>query len=230
MSVSIVVPSHNKFDLTKECLNRILTHTPKDYNYEIIMVDNGSTDGTAEYLMGLSHKIPNLKIILNGTNRMWATASNQGLDFSAKDTVVFSQNDVFFEGDVLGSVAQAFKDHPDAGSIGPAGADISLTGNHVVHSLTKQPGPVDYLGTMIAINRKLMLENNLKWDEGYQFFYEDTDMAMQIRNIGKECVIVPLPLRHLKSRTFIPVHGRKETERIRRESEKRFIEKWKDII
>jgi GT2 family glycosyltransferase len=225
MSISIVVPNWNRQDLTEECLTRILKTSPEELDYDIIAIDNGSTDGTAEKLAAFACAHQRVTVVLNKTNLRWAKASNQGLDISQKEYIVFSQNDVFFEGDALSAVIEGFRSTSHE-CIGPAGADIRLVGGRVRHRERANPGVVGYVGTMIALRRDYMIANALRWDEGYEFFYEDPDMAMQVRKAGGTCGIVSLPVRHLRKQTFVPLTGRPHAEKVRRESERRFIAKW----
>lgn len=60
--VSIVVSAYNHLDYTKRCIESILKHMPKDLNYELILLNNGSTDGTQKYFESLKPtKIVHLK-------------------------------------------------------------------------------------------------------------------------------------------------------------------------
>lgn len=70
--VSIVIPVHNRWDLTEACLASIEAHTPVPH--EIIVVDNGSTDGTAAGLLAAG-----VTVVTNDRNRGFPTAVNQGI-------------------------------------------------------------------------------------------------------------------------------------------------------
>ena len=70
---SIVIVTHNQVEYTRQCLDsiRLLTDEP----YELIVVDNGSTDGTLEFLRAL----PDVRVIANVDNRGFPVAANQGI-------------------------------------------------------------------------------------------------------------------------------------------------------
>ena len=70
---SIVIVTHNQLEFTRQCLDSIIRLT--DEPFELIVVDNGSTDGTVEYLRG----VPGVRVIINDTNRGFPAAANQGM-------------------------------------------------------------------------------------------------------------------------------------------------------
>ena len=88
LKTSIVILTYNELPLTKQCLTSIKKHTD-DKDIEIIVVDNGSSDGTVDHLKS----IPSLKTIFNEKNAGFAKGCNQGLDIATGDTVLFLNND-----------------------------------------------------------------------------------------------------------------------------------------
>jgi GT2 family glycosyltransferase len=84
--VSIVIPVYNRWDLTEVCLESISTHTPQPY--EIIVVDNGSTDQTSRGL-----RSSDASVIVNGTNLGFPMAVNQGIQAACGEYVCVLNND-----------------------------------------------------------------------------------------------------------------------------------------
>lgn len=84
--VSIVIPVHNRWDLTSVCLQRIAEHTSVDH--EIIVVDNGSTDATAKQLRSMD-----VSVIVNEENRGFPIAVNQGIGASHGEFICVLNND-----------------------------------------------------------------------------------------------------------------------------------------
>lgn len=74
MKTSIIVLTYNQLALTKQCLESIWKHTNNDC-IEVIVIDNGSHDGTRDYLK----QITSIKAIFNKTNEGFAKACNQAL-------------------------------------------------------------------------------------------------------------------------------------------------------
>ncbi len=90
MGISIVIPAFNQVDYTRLCIESLLPTLPEES--EIIIIDNASSDGTAEYL----GQHPRLRIISNRENLGCAKAWNQGLEASGFEWIVISNNDVIF--------------------------------------------------------------------------------------------------------------------------------------
>ena len=87
MNVSIVMPVYNQLIFTKGCLESIRKHSEPA---EIIVIDNGSSDGTKEFLAAY----PDIIVITNDENRGFAGACNQGAKAAKGDWVVILNNDV----------------------------------------------------------------------------------------------------------------------------------------
>ncbi len=87
--VSIVIPAFNKLDLTRQCLRALQANTPAP-RHEIIVVDNGSSDGTAEFLRG-EEAAGHLRALLNAENAGFAKACNQGAPRGAREICCLSE-------------------------------------------------------------------------------------------------------------------------------------------
>ena len=87
---SIIIPVFNRLQLTKQCLDAIIANTPQNL-YEVIVVDNASTDGTKNYLSSLNDAF--IKIITNKMNLGFAKACNQGAQAASTEYILFLNND-----------------------------------------------------------------------------------------------------------------------------------------
>ncbi len=74
MKLSIIIISYNTKDVLRDCLVSIYASQPQ-MSFEIIVVDNHSTDGSVEMIQT---EFPQIKLIANGDNRLFAIANNQG--------------------------------------------------------------------------------------------------------------------------------------------------------
>jgi GT2 family glycosyltransferase len=114
---SLIVVTYNNLALTRLCLESIVRNT--DYpNYEIIVVDNNSTDRTPEYLRQLAAQHPHVQIILNSENRGFSFANNQGLALSTGDRLVLLNNDTVVPPGWLSRLLRHLED-PAIGLVGP---------------------------------------------------------------------------------------------------------------
>jgi GT2 family glycosyltransferase len=112
--VSIIVPLFNRVDLTARCLESISEHSEPGL-YEVVLVDNGSTDGTAELLRCLEG---NVKVVVNERNLGFATACNQGAEMAATDNLLFLNNDVEAKPGWLAPLLALFDADPGVAAVG----------------------------------------------------------------------------------------------------------------
>lgn len=121
---SIIIVTYNNLSLTRLCLESLFRNTGYP-NYEVIVVDNDSSDDTQSYLVKLSERYENLKIILNETNLGFAKANNQGIRQSSGDYIVLLNNDTIVPG---GWLTRLLK-HLDDPKVGIAGPVTNFVGN-----------------------------------------------------------------------------------------------------
>ncbi len=188
MSVSIVVPLFNRWDMTAQCLASLA-----GVDAEIITVDNGSTDETADRDV----------TIRNRRNRGFAVACNQGARASTGDTIIFLNNDTEPTNGWLESLAMA------AQAVGIAGpkliyADGRIQSSGIWVDFDQPPGleavnrtddhgsPFVHAvtGACLAIRRDLF--NDLgAFDTGFWNGYEDVDLCLKARANGFRCLYEP---------------------------------------
>lgn len=116
---SIVIVTFNQLAFTKECIDSILLRT--DEPIELILVDNGSTDGTPDYLRSIS----GAKVILNDDNRGFAPAVNQGLQVATGRQLMLLNNDCVVTTGWLEGLLDALDDHESNGLVGPVSNNVS---------------------------------------------------------------------------------------------------------
>lgn len=115
--VSIIILTFNALEYTKICVRSIQNHT--SYPYEIIFVDNASTDGTVEYLQELVEKNPGYKLIRNPENKGFAAGNNQGAAAANGEYILLLNNDVIVSDDWLDSMVESLKKDNRIGMVGP---------------------------------------------------------------------------------------------------------------
>ena len=100
---SIIIPCWNQLEFTRKCIAALFRQTGP--NWELIVVNNGSTDGTADYLGGIQDCSPvPVTVIANGTNRGFPAAINQGLEYARGEHLVLLNNDVVVTDGWLGQL------------------------------------------------------------------------------------------------------------------------------
>jgi GT2 family glycosyltransferase len=112
--VSILIVNWNTRDRVIRCLDS-LPHETADLLREVIVVDNGSVDGSAEALRSR----PEIRLICNERNLGYAAAVNQAYRASSGEFVLLLNSDVELPPGALTSLAQFLSDHPDAAGVAP---------------------------------------------------------------------------------------------------------------
>ncbi len=215
---SIIIPVFNNLELTKQCLTTLAFATT-GVDYEVILVDNGSTDGTASFLQTLQGDV---RIIQNDENLGFAKACNQGAKAARGKYLVFLNNDTIPQPNWLGPLVQEVDEHPDVGIVGSkllypdgtiqhAGVVFMREGLGPYHIYQKMPADSP------AVNRRrefkavtaacLLIRRDLfeavgGFDEAFVNGFEDVDLCLKVRRRGAQVVYQPRSvLYHLESQT-----------------------------
>jgi GT2 family glycosyltransferase len=112
--VSIVVTSMNRKNHLKRCLGSVFNNNYR--NFEIILVDNGSTDGSVQYIKSLKGKV---RSIFNKKNLGLIKATNQGVFNSNGDFILFLAHDNIIDKDMIKHMLELFKIDKNIGIITP---------------------------------------------------------------------------------------------------------------
>jgi glycosyltransferase involved in cell wall biosynthesis len=134
--ISSVIVTQNQLDYTRHCVESVRAHT--QVPYELIFVDNSSTDGTVEYLRSL----PGATVIVIGTNRGFPAAANQGIGAAKGRQILLLNNDCVVPRDWLQRMLAVLAREPRVGLVGPCSNSVS----------GPQRIPVDYEG-LESLNR-----------------------------------------------------------------------------
>ena len=114
MDVSVIIINYNTKDLTMNCLRSVYA-SKTGYAYEVILVDNASSDGSVEEI---SQIFPNVRIIANKENVGFGRANNQAAEVSTGRYLYILNSDTEIEKDVIQNVVSYGDANPEAGIIG----------------------------------------------------------------------------------------------------------------
>ncbi len=115
MDLSIIIVNWNTKDLLDSCLDSIFSSTSTRY-WEIIVVDNASTDGSAEML---EERHPSVRFIANDSNVGFARANNIGLKESSGRYVLFLNSDTLIRDNSIDRMLSYMSEHEDVSFLGP---------------------------------------------------------------------------------------------------------------
>ena len=206
LGVSIVMPVFNKAGLTFKCLRSVIEETAPG-SYEIIVVDNASTDETARLL---AH-VEGLRVIRNDVNRGFVDACNQGAQAARGRLLLFLNNDTFLFEEWLPAMVDLMGRDPCVGAVGAqliypdgrlqeAGGIIWSDGsgwNYGRGDDRHRPEyaylrEVDYCSGACLLVRREPFEALGGFDARYApAYYEDTDLCFELRRLGYRVVYQP---------------------------------------
>ena len=194
--LSIIVLTYNALDFTKRCLQKISQNTREDY--ELIIIDNASTDETPEFLQ----TVKGAKIVLNKKNHGVAAGRNQGILRATGEFIVFLDNDT----EVGPGWDQRLLSHfqnPEIGIVGHSGNRVlSLNPLKFTHPLEDgvRSGIVDVVaGYCFAFPRSLvdLIGNQLEKMPYPRFWHEDLEFCLRAKKIGKLTLLdKDIPIQH----------------------------------
>ncbi len=234
MDVSVIVPNRNGRDLTPECLASVPA------GIETIVVDNGSTDGSADEIAA---RFPWVMVIRNPVNRGFAAAANQGMARATGRFFCLLNSDARLMPGALDAMFAFMTERPDVGVLTP---QLVHQNGRRQHSFAPLPSPAtellnksllrflfpedfpsasrDYLeprdvpsvvGACMMIRRSLV-ERIGGFDEAFFLFLEETDFCLRARKAGARVVFLPWARAiHLQGMTRQEVAIRAKIEYVR---------------
>lgn len=206
--VSIVIPVFNNLAYTHKCLKSIIANTAYP-RYEVIVVDNASTDDTADYLKKM--QAAQVKPIFNDVNMGFVEACNIGAAAADGDFVLFLNNDTEVQPRWLSSLVELMDARSDCGAVGSklvypdgtlqeAGGIIFSDANGWNYGRNGDPADprynfvreVDYCSGASLMVRKSLWDKIGGFDHQYApAYYEDTDLCFSIRKEGQKVYYQP---------------------------------------
>ncbi|MBF0431563.1 MAG: glycosyltransferase [Fibrobacteria bacterium] len=217
LPASIIIPVYNQVELTKLCLE-YLVRSYKQYAFEVIIIDNGSTDKTEHYLNTLPKAI---KIIRNDSNLGFARACNQGAAAAEGKYLVFLNNDTIpQEGWIDELITTAESDSSTGvvsgkllfpnGKIQHAGVAFHVS-RLPYHLYMDKNGNEPYVNKQREFNavtgaclliKKTLFTSLGTFDEHFENGLEDIDLCLKVKEQGKKIVYNPkCQLLHFASRS-----------------------------
>jgi len=204
--VSIVIPVYNKIEYTVACLRSLAEHagaTP----FEIIVVDDGSTDATVERLA----QIEGIRTQRNPQNLGFIGSCNAGAKSAQSEFLVFLNNDTVVTAGWLEALLRCANEEPDTGLIGAklvypdgrlqeAGGIVFADGSGWNYGRFADPNDprycfrreADYCSGAAVLLRRDLFEQLGGFDTRYApAYYEDTDLAFAVRAAGKKVLYEP---------------------------------------
>ena len=131
--VSVIIPTYNRREWIKECLDSVLAQTHP--NVEVIVVDDRSTDDTVEYLRS-ADKFHNVKLHVQEKNGGASIARNAGIEMATGELIVFIDSDDMLEPTHVETAIRLFEEFPDLGLFCCDSKMIDAEGNIILGGKT----------------------------------------------------------------------------------------------
>jgi O-antigen biosynthesis protein len=236
---TVVLVVHDRLDLTRACLESLrATREP----FALAVVDNGSTDGTADFFATFSYPWP-LHFERGPDNGPVIAALNRAWRLATTDVVCFLHNDTEMVDPQWLTRLLAALDAPGVGLAGLFGAkrlrrDGRSVGRTIVHSLADGPTvrspweEVVFVDSVCLCLRRALMEELRGFDEGYGFYHgHDRDLSLAVRERGLRCVVARAPFVHrgagTRGRAFGGTpEGQAADLAMRAAAVERFARKW----
>jgi len=207
----VVVVNWNRRDLLRECLHSLASQ--QDAEFEVVLVDNGSDDGSVEMAQqefGQHPAFP-LRVVINSRNLGFCAANNQGIALARGAFVALLNNDAEARPGWLAALRSAFDGRPEVGMAAskilvkddPARLDKA---GHLIYpdgqnrgrgSGELDEGQYDRMEEVLwpdgcaAMYRKAMLEQIGGFDEDFFAYGDDAELGLRARLAGWRCLYVP---------------------------------------
>jgi GT2 family glycosyltransferase len=220
VDLSVVIVNWNTRELLRACLASLRAACrTSDLQTEVIVVDNASTDGSAEMVAA---EFAEVRLIANAENRNYAAGSNQGLRPAAGHFILLLNPDTEVPAGVGDHLVRFLRNHPEAGAAAPAliypdgRGQASVRGFPTPRALAGEltglarlfpgspwgayrarnlpqdrPTPVDQPMASAFLLRRLALEQVGPFDEAFPLFFNDVDLCFRLKEAGWEIYYDP---------------------------------------
>lgn len=206
MLISVIVVNLDRRDLLRACLTSLMRQSIQEF--EVIVVDNGSLDGSAEMV---EQEFPSARLIRNSKNRGFCGANNQGIAMARGDFIALLNNDAEAERGWLAGLARVFSLDP---RVGMAASKILVHGDprridkvgHLIYpdgqNRGRGSGEMDagqydtqeetlWPDGCAAMYRTQMLRSIGGFDEDFFAYGDDAELGLRARIAGWLCVYTP---------------------------------------
>ena len=221
VDLTILIVSHNTKTDLEACL-RAIARYPPHLSYEVVVVDNGSQDGSPAAVLA---QWPSVRVIRLETNVGFASANNVGFRATTSELVLLLNSDAFVPDGAIDRLVRAMRELPGASIVGPRLVDrqgvpelsfgrmltplaefrqklIVRAGRRKIERLTSKPREVGWVSGACLLVRRDAAEAAGLLDERYFMYCEDVDFCAAVRAKGGRVYFAPsAEVVHLRGRS-----------------------------
>jgi len=218
-SISLVV--HNNLALTQKCVELVQKYST---DYELLISDNASTDGTKGFLIELEKQNPSwIRVFYYEQNMGFIIPNNEALRQAHGEYFVVLNNDVDVCPNWLEVMSAEFEKNPNLALCGIHGTCTELDSNGV-----GIPGEkVEYIeGSCLMGITSLFLTHGLFSNDFKFAYYEDSDLGLRMRQHGFDLTVVKIPVIHYGAKTAKIVKNEIDLEGYQIRNQHVFLNQW----
>jgi len=215
-AISVIIPTYNRAKWLARVIDALLVQTFRDY--EIIVSDDGSVDGTADTVAAVVQSAPVRLTYVTQQNKGAGAARNLGLKHAKGRLVLFIDDDVLPAPNLVEEHARGHEEHPadTVAIVGPVVNAPELVvspfmrwfmneGPGFPHSRERDGTRLDYWNfctANLSLKRRFMLEKGM-FDESFRPFYEDIELGYRLTRHGLQIILNKKATGyHLRGETF----------------------------
>ena len=198
MFVSVVIPTYNRRPILEKCLLALERQqvSPEIDRYEVVVVDDGSTDGTPDWLRGAAERFPHVRLIEQSHGGP-AEGRNRGVDHAHGDVIVFIDSDLVVTDSFLSchasSLVRSWEARGDllcftyGAVVNTANFDQPTAERHKLRDLSWA-----YFATGNVAIAKEVLQRAGLFDTGFRLYgWEDLELGERLRRMGVQLIKCP---------------------------------------
>jgi GT2 family glycosyltransferase len=234
--ISIIIPTHNGLELLRGCIASIRLRTKQPY--EMIVVDNGSTDGTLAWCD--QERIPCLSLPVNAG---YPAACNKGLQLASGDTFVLLKPSIVVTPNWLSVLIKALDSQADVGIVGPAFSHGSGSQQaevtyrtpdefQEIAAKTNRPNPAKWksvdrvVGSCMVFSRSLLDSIGMLDERFSPGFYEDDDYCYRAKLRGYKVLVCHDCLMDSEGSVGFKQQGLQKRKSLMERNRQLFVDKW----
>lgn len=218
MQLSIVIVNYNGKGILCNCIESIYKSS-STVNFEIILVDNASSDGSVETI---KKEFPEVQVLVNQENKGFSFANNRGIEIAKGDYILLLNNDTLILPGQLDIMLKFMQEHQDVGAVGPKllnpdGSfqmsfwsfpnlftefnrriiNLFAFANYrffkdLLEDLYIKEKEIDWVSGACLMVRRKTIEDVGILDENFFMYFEDVDWCYRIRRKGWKIYFLPI--------------------------------------
>jgi GT2 family glycosyltransferase len=228
MDVSILIVNYNTSALTRQTLRSVFEHTC-GIDFEVIVIDNASTDGSAEEI---DREFQSVRLIALSENIGFGRANNKGLEAARGRNILFLNPDTVLHDNAVAVLSEYLDTHPECGICGGNLVDGRGRPTHSFNRVlpgmatqwndlfggvpfmirfgcnrefnhTRRPMEVGYISGADMMVRRSVLDAVGWFDPDFFLYYEETELTSRIRKAGYRVMNIPsVRITNLEGKSF----------------------------